>query len=342
MPSGLSRLSVVSGASSFVAAPVVQTNDVDEARELLGRAYLPLEVNPIGRAPLDLRMSAADLGVVTAGYVQFGGEVRVRVPDVHSYHVDIPLSGQATNAWDDGHHDVAVASVSAGIFSPDVPVDITWSPGCGQICLMVSAQEMRRQLEAMLDQPVLAAVEFERRLNLGGPPSASWLELVTILMREANRPDGMLSHRLAEDNLQQLIIQSLLLMQPHNYTEALHAGEPPSSVGVVRRAIELMRTYPEASWTTAKLAQKSGLSARALQKSFARAGELPPMTYLRHLRLHRAHAELLNADPRSVTVTAVAGRWGFLHFGRFAQQYYRQFGESPSVTLRGHNGRARR
>jgi AraC-like DNA-binding protein len=330
------------GVVSVGSAPVVQTNDVDEARELLDRAYVPLEINPIGRCPLDLQMSSAEHGVLTAGYIQFGGEVRLRVPDVRSYHVDIPLSGQATNGWDDGHQDMAVASVSAGIFMPDMPVDITWSSGCRQICLMVSAQEMRRQLETMLDQPVLAAVEFERRLNLKTPSSASWLELVTVLMREANRPDGLLSHRLAKDNLQHLLIQYLLLMQPHNYTEALRAGERPSSVGVVRRAIELMRTYPEASWTTAKLAQKTGLSARALQKSFARAGELPPMTYLRHLRLHRVHAELLNADPRSVTVTAVASRWGFFHFGRFAQQYYQQFGESPSVTLSGRNGRARR
>lgn len=103
-----------------------------------------------------------------------------------------------------------------------------------------------------------------------------------------------------------------------------------------------MRAVPEASWTTAKLAQETGLSARALQRSFARADQMPPMAYLRYVRLHRAHAELLNADPRSVTVTAVASRWGFLHFGRFAQQYYQQFGESPSVTLRGRDGHARR
>jgi AraC-like DNA-binding protein len=321
---------------------MTQTSDVDEIREMLGQAYLPLEVNPIGGDPLDLRMSAAELGVLTAGYIQFGGEVRLRAADVRSYHVAIPLCGQATNAWDDGHHDMAAASISAGIFTPDMPVDITWSPGCGQICLMISAQEIRRQLETMLDRPVLAPVEFERRLNMKTTSAANWLELATVLMREADRPDGLLSHRLAKDNLQHLLIQSLLLIQPHNYTEALRAGDRPSSVGVVRRAIELMRTYPEASWTTAKLAQKTGVSPRALQKGFARSNELPPMTYLRHLRLHRVHTELVDADPRSVNVTAVASRWGFLHFGRFAQQYCQQFGESPSVTLRGRNGPAGR
>ncbi|MDX1891674.1 AraC family transcriptional regulator [Mycolicibacterium sp. 050158] len=322
-------------------ASAVRTNDVDEARDLLGRAYLPLDIDPIGCAALDLQMNAADLGVMTAGYVHFGGEVRLRASDVHDYHIDIPLSGQATNAWDDGYEDVAVASVSAGIFMPDMPVDLAWSPDCGQICLMIPAREMLRQLAMMLDHSVTAALEFERRLDLTGPSSASWLDLVNVLVREANRPDGLLSHRLAKANLQHSIIQCLLQMQPHNYTEVLLADGSTSSVRVARRAIELIRAYPETPWTTASLAREMGLSARALQKSFARADEVPPMTYLRHVRLDRARDELLSADPKSVTVTAVAIRWGFLHFGRFAQQYCRRFGESPSATLRGDSARER-
>jgi 3-polyprenyl-4-hydroxybenzoate decarboxylase len=36
-------------------------------------------------------------------------------------------------------------------------------------------------------------------------------------------------------------------------------------------------------------------------------------------------------------VTAVAGRWGFVHLGRFTQQYRQLFGEAPSQTLRSSN-----
>jgi AraC-like DNA-binding protein len=45
--------------------------------------------------------------------------------------------------------------------------------------------------------------------------------------------------------------------------------------------------------------------------------------------------ELKASGPDSVTVTQVAGRWGFVHLGRFASAYRRKFGESPSATLRG-------
>jgi AraC-like DNA-binding protein len=55
------------------------------------------------------------------------------------------------------------------------------------------------------------------------------------------------------------------------------------------------------------------------------------MMYLRRLRLHHVRAELAAHSPDSVTVTMVAGRWGFVHLGRFASQYRQLFGETPST-----------
>jgi len=42
---------------------------------------------------------------------------------------------------------------------------------------------------------------------------------------------------------------------------------------------------------------------------------------------------LQNLD-NATSVTNEAARWGFLHFGRFAQEYRALFGELPSETLR--------
>jgi transcriptional regulator GlxA family with amidase domain len=154
------------------------------------------------------------------------------------------------------------------------------------------------------------------------------------LAREAGQPDGILAHRLAIDNLQHLLVQGLLLIQPHNYAEALAEDEPCASTAVVRRAVDLMHANPETPWTTVQLARATGVSARALQKAFQRSGYLPPMTYLRRLRLHKARAELAAHSPSELTVTAVASHWGFLHLSRFAEQYRQLFGESPSETLK--------
>jgi transcriptional regulator GlxA family with amidase domain len=58
------------------------------------------------------------------------------------------------------------------------------------------------------------------------------------------------------------------------------------------------------------------------------------MTYLRQVRLSGAHEDLLTADPDDTTVTAVARKWGFGHYGRLAADYRRRFGGKPSETLR--------
>jgi AraC-like DNA-binding protein len=42
----------------------------------------------------------------------------------------------------------------------------------------------------------------------------------------------------------------------------------------------------------------------------------------------------MTADPDDTTVTAVARKWGFGHYGRFAADYQRRFGRKPSETLR--------
>jgi len=192
------------------------------------------------------------------------------------------------------------------------------------------------ELEGLLDRPVNAPVEFERRLDLTNAASVNWMSLVGVLGREAGRVNGLLRHSLAVANMQQLLIEGLLLTQPHNYTDDLSDDGLPASRAVVKDAVDFIRCHPKSPWTTAQLAHATGVSARALQKAFTESGEPPPMTYLRHVRLQRVHRELTDASRAGVNtaVTTAAGRWGFVHLGRFAQQYRQLFGESPSQTLR--------
>ena len=210
---------------------------------------------------------------------------------------------------------------------------------CAQLGIKITPAEILRELEMLIGRPVHRTVEFARRLDLTTKASRSWLSLVGVLAREAGQDDGLLRHRLAVANLQHLLVEGLLLTQPHNYADALNGDGRSASQAVVKQAIDLMRGHPETVWTTAELARATGVSGRALQKAFAKAGEPPPMTYLRQLRLNRVRAELTDASQtRSpVAVTAVASRWGFVHLGRFAQQYRQLFGEAPSQTLRSSN-----
>ncbi len=57
------------------------------------------------------------------------------------------------------------------------------------------------------------------------------------------------------------------------------------------------------------------------------------MEFLKRVRMRLARQQLLQAGPgRSVTFIAL--ECGFAHLGRFAAEYKRYFGESPSDTIK--------
>jgi AraC-like DNA-binding protein len=318
---------------TFDLAPEVRTTDVDEATDALASVYVAAELTPVGTKSVNMQMNALQLPLLTAGYLGFGADISIRADDVTDYYIDAPLSGRAVSRWRDGKL-VKTAVGSVAVFTPGTPCVLDWSGDCGQICLKVSELQMRRQLEAMLSRPVHKRITFAREFNLCTTAADDWYHLVRLLARQVGKPGGLLNHRLAVQNLQLLLIQGLLQIQPHNYMEALSAGAPAASTAVAKRAIDLMHAHTEKPWSTVDLARATGVSARALQRSFERSDQPSPMIYLRRLRLDRVRTELVASSPDSATVTMIAGRWGFVHLGRFASQYRQLFGETPSQTLR--------
>ena len=99
------------------------------------------------------------------------------------------------------------------------------------------------------------------------------------------------------------------------------------------RAIEFIKTHAAEALTLAEIAAAAGCSTRALQLAFRAWRDTTPMRELTRVRLEYAHADLLKLGP-SCTVTEIALKWGFGHPGRFAQQYARAIGQSPSQTQR--------
>ena len=317
-------------------APMMDTTDIDQATELLRPSFFPVDITPGGGDSLRIRVRTQQLPLISVGYLDMGGEAVLRASDIPGYQIAVAVSGHSVTKWPDSHPTTVAVSGSAAVFMPGTDIEQLWSHDCAQLGIKIAPAEMLRQLEMLLDRPVHRPVEFARGLDLTTRASRSWLNLVDVLAREAGQDDGLLSHRLAVANLQHLLVEGLLLTQPHTYTDALHSDGQPASQAVAKQAIDLMRSHPETVWTTAEVARATGVSVRALQKAFANAGEPPPMTYLRQLRLHRVRAELTDAAQTrsSAAVTTVASRWGFVHLGRFSQQYRQLFGEAPSQTLR--------
>jgi AraC-like DNA-binding protein len=104
---------------------------------------------------------------------------------------------------------------------------------------------------------------------------------------------------------------------------------------LLRRAMEFMDANVASDIVLGDIAEAVHVTPRAVQYMFRRHLETTPLQYLRRLRLHYAHQDLLVGNRQSDTVTDISARWGFAHTGRFAVLYRQTYGQSPHTTLRG-------
>ena len=131
------------------------------------------------------------------------------------------------------------------------------------------------------------------------------------------------------------MISSLLRAQPHDFLDELHEDRPPARSRTVKRVVDAIDAAPEKPWALSEMAMIAGVGGRRLQQGFREQMGMPPVAYLRVVRLERVHHDLVSG---AGSVTDVALRWGFTHLGRFADAYRERFGQAPSETLRAFRG----
>ncbi|BDZ48652.1 hypothetical protein GCM10025867_08930 [Frondihabitans sucicola] len=163
------------------------------------------------------------------------------------------------------------------------------------------------------------------------PPSdasiRAWRNTIALVSRtvrdEASSP-------LLHAELTRLAAVALLGMFPPARTTVTAVLESAKNAHL-RTAIEYIHANAHLPITTTSIAAAAGISIRALQEGFQRHLDMTPNTFLRGVRLDRAHQDLTTTGPGQVAT--IARRWGFGNLGRFAKAYGERFGESPSTTL---------
>jgi len=279
-----------------------------------------------------MSLTALRIGQLTVGRLGYGQEVRVVTDEARNFHVDIPTAGHAKMRAG-GRDVVASPWDTAAVFAPGEPARMRWSADCLQLCLMIPPGILETQLEELLGRSVVRPLRFDFAMDLRGPLGRSWAETLRLLARELEEGPGLLLHPDTGSHVQSLLLDGLLLGQPHNYLEHLVARSQPGSHAAIARIVDLVNERADEPWSSTSLAREAHLSVRALQEGFRQHVGQPPMRYVRDVRMRRIHSDLRDARPQSTTVEAVASRWGMVHMSRFAAAYAAAFGERPSQTL---------
>jgi AraC-like DNA-binding protein len=279
-----------------------------------------------------MEVTGLRLGALTAGRLTYGRRARLRTADAENFHVNLPLRGRAASRSGTGEP-VTTGPGGGLVFSPGAPAEISWSADCEQLCLMVPRACLEAELEQLLGRSLGRRLAFDFVADLHSPLGRRWRTVLNLLVDELDHPTDVGRNPLVGRHVEGLVLDGLLLGQPHTHSDAATRYRPVGLGAAIRHAVELLEERPSEPWTTVRLAAEVHLSVRALQEGFRRDLATPPMTYLRQIRLRRAGEALKTADRDATTVHAVAIGLGILHMSRFAAAYREAFGEAPSDTL---------
>jgi AraC-like DNA-binding protein len=307
--------------------------DPEEAQHLVSQVFLPHRLRVLGSArSVDMDFAARRLGDLSAGLLSYGESVRVATAEATNFHVNIPLRGTVFSRTG-AAEGVALERGLAGVFPPGAPADMSWSEDCAQLCLMVSREKLEDELERLLGRSLGVPLSFEFTMDLRDGLGRLWQPALELVHGTLADPSDLADLPLAARHIESMVLDGLLIGQPHNCREQLSRSASAGPLRAVSRAAQLFEEQPGEPWNSVRLAQAVHLSVRALQEGFKREFDVPPMTYLRQVRLRRAREALLQANRESETVRSVATRFGFVHMSRFASMYRQTFGEAPSTTL---------
>ncbi len=106
-----------------------------------------------------------------------------------------------------------------------------------------------------------------------------------------------------------------------------------SHESIIRQSIDFLRSNSYEPIHVLDLCSALNVGMRTMYHAFREFYGISPIRYLRLLRYAKARGDLVKAAPERTTVTDIAAKWHFWHFGRFSVEYKALYGESPSETL---------
>ena len=174
----------------------------------------------------------------------------------------------------------------------------------------------------------------EHPLILTPPPSAMTRlqRLHAAAGQLAEDAPEIIAHPEAARGLEQTVIEALVACLDRGAADEDRVAQRHHSL-VMRRFHRILEATPDQSLYMTEVCKMIGVAERTLEVCCQEQLGVGPKRYLVLRRLHLVRRALREAAPDRTTVTDIATRYGFWHFGRFAGAYRSLFGEFPSVTL---------
>jgi len=257
--------------------------------------------------------------------ITYGAPVRVVSPALElCFHLQVLLHGHCL--WRHARQEHALAPGELLMINPDDPVDLTYSADCEKFIVKVPV----RLLASLCSQQRWGVPEggvrfVQHRYRLDDVQGL--VSLLGMVCQEAEEAEAQ---PLVQSHYTQIVASKLLCLLKTNVRREGAQASPLN----FERVLAYIDRHLQQELDTDTLARLAQVSPRTLYGLFERNAHTSPIDYIRQRRLARVHACLNDPGCTVRSVSELAMDYGFMHLGRFSEQYRKQFGELPSQTLR--------
>lgn len=244
---------------------------------------------------------------------------------LRDYLVIAPTAGQASLGL--GDEELALVQGQGVVVLPERMFTVQTTGRASALVWKVDRLTLERRARAITGRTFPDVVEFAPILNLDSDRGGALFRSLAFVAEEMINGSGIAQSPHVQDEWEQLLIR--VLLESHSFGKGDWSVEA-TSVAKVERYIEANLGE---EITIASMIEASGVTAHTLFSAFKQHRGRSPMRFLRDLRLRHVRSRLLAAAP-SERVTDILTDCGITQFGRFAVEYKRIYGESPSATLK--------
>jgi AraC-like DNA-binding protein len=284
-------------------------------------------------ASISLTHRVGRIGPLTFGELIVGSDVSLYCGELCSaYRLTVLRSGRLEP--DNCRSPITAGAGSDTVYQPRGGTSSRWAAGTRMIAVKIDHGVVDDALSDVLGRQVTANIDLQPTVCTTTGATRGWLNMLLVLAEQSFHPGSTLTHPFVSSPYVDSVVRGLLFVADHPHRDAVAAEPKPIAPRTVRTAIDIIEAEAHRPLTVSELAERSHISIRGLQVGFRRHLGVSPMTYLREVRLSRAHATLRQSDPSTTTVASIAYQWGFTNLGRFAAAHTARYGEAPAATLR--------
>ena len=257
--------------------------------------------------------------------ISYGSSVRVvsdALEDI--FHLQVLLRGDCLWRGPNGVHHLVPGELL--LINPDDPVDLTYSHDCEKFILKVPTRLLELICQEQRWLYPREGIRFlQQRYALD--QLQAFVPLLATICTEAE--DGAALARVQEHYAHIVASKMLTLMRNNVRREHLAC-----SSSTFERLLDYITCNLQHDISVQSLADQAQLSVRSLYALFEKHMCTTPQRFIREQKLSRIQACLADPSCNVRSVTELALDYGFVHLGRFAEQYRKQFTELPSDTLK--------